>query len=46
MSKKPISPKGNYEIPDCLVTKVLTGRFFCSSIESLDYEDYDSSFTL
>jgi|LSQX01.1.fsa_nt_gb hypothetical protein len=43
MSKKTISPKGNYQVPDCAVIQTLTGKFFCSSIENLKSTDYNSS---
>lgn len=42
MDKKTFSPNGGYEAPDCMVTQTLACKIFCSSIDGLSYQDYDS----
>jgi hypothetical protein len=42
MNKKTISPKGNYKVPDCVVTNLAMREILCQSFGSNQLEDADT----
>jgi len=42
MNKKPISPKGAYYAPDCVVTNLTMQEILCQSFGSNQLEDADT----